>query len=62
MEAASNTKNNIKNNVLQSLAVNDIRSADSPYQDELNAATASILLPMESSNGMITTHADVRIN
>jgi hypothetical protein len=35
---------------------------ESPYQqeqDELNAATASIMLPIEATNGLITTINDV---
>lgn len=52
MEAANNNK---LKNVNKNVSINEAR-VESPYQEELNAATASIL----PDNGLITTISDVR--
>lgn len=64
MEAANSIKNR-KGSVENATKISEVVSVSSPsYQDELNAATASIsgnvLLPIEdSSSNIITTHGDV---
>lgn len=56
MEAANNNKTK---NLNKNVSVSEVR-VESPYQEELNAATASIMLP-DATNGLITTISDVRI-
>lgn len=66
MEAANSIKNR-KGSVENATKISEVVSVNSPsYQDELNAATASIsgsiLLPIdESSSNIITTHGDVSL-
>lgn len=60
MEAANSGKS--KNVSKPVIPIQEPRIEDSPYQqeqDELNAATASIMLPIETTNGLITTINDV---
>lgn len=66
MEAANSIENR-KESVENATKISEVLSVGSPsYQDELNAATASIsesvMLPIEdSSSNIITTHGDVSL-
>lgn len=63
MEAASQQKQqeNLRKESLELKSFESICS--SSYDDELNAATASIIsLPVETSSAIITTHGDVSLH